>query len=116
MKMLFKKQEYASKQLCPVHCYLITNVIFEVIDNQNVHIVAIYVYIYTYRLFVIVNGTWGVWGAWSTCSKTCNNGTRTRYRSCDNPAPAHGGADCLGKNLEMTSCYIIPCPGMNKIE
>ena len=114
--MLLKKQEYASKQLCPVHCYLITNVVFEVIDNQNVHIVAIYVYIYTYRLFVIVNGTWGVWRAWSTCSKTCNNGMRTRYRLCDNPAPAHGGADCQGNKNETTSCFIIPCPGMNKIE
>ena len=27
---------------------------------------------------------WGVWGGWSECSKTCNNGTRTRTRDCTN--------------------------------
>jgi len=37
-----------------------------------------------------VNGGW----SWSACSKPCGGGTQTG--TCDNPAPANGGAPCSG--------------------
>ena len=62
-----------------------------------------------YRLFVIVNGIWGMWGEWSTCSRTCDSGTLTRSRSCDNPVPAHGGSDYPGNKYDTTQCNIQTC-------
>ena len=43
-----------------------------------------------------VNGGWS--NSWSACSASCNGGTRTR--SCNNPAPAFGGAPCSGSDSE----------------
>ena len=68
-----------------------------------------------YRLFAIVNGNWGMWGAWSICSKTCGSGTWTRFRSCDNPTPAHGGFDCQGIEYDTTQCFKPTCPGIHSI-
>ncbi|XP_057313082.1 SCO-spondin-like isoform X2 [Hydractinia symbiolongicarpus] len=45
-----------------------------------------------------VNGTWGNWTEYSPCSVTCGNGTKNKNRSCDNPAPAHGGYPCTLTN------------------
>jgi hypothetical protein len=53
-----------------------------------------------------------MWGEWSTCSRTCDSGTLTRSRSCDNPAPAHGGYDCPGNKNDTTQCNIQTCPGI----
>ena len=61
----------------------------------------------THILLTIVHGNWGVWGAWNSCSTTYGDGILTRLRSCDNPAPAHGGSDCQGNDTEST-----PCPGI----
>ena len=47
-----------------------------------------------------VDGNWGDWGVWGDCSKRCGPGKQTRTRSCDNPAPAHGGSICPGIDLE----------------
>ncbi|XP_078617535.1 uncharacterized protein LOC144885488 [Branchiostoma floridae x Branchiostoma japonicum] len=58
-----------------------------------------------------VDGEWSDWSPWSGCSVTCGNGTQTRDRSCTNPAPAHGGADCVGPDEEVQDCDTgLPCP------
>lgn len=41
-------------------------------------------------------------GGWSNCSASCGGGTR----SCTNPAPAHGGINCVGG----TDCNSHACP------
>ena len=48
-----------------------------------------------------VNGGWSDWSAWSACSALCN---QTRTRTCTNPAPANGGADCSGPSTETQTC------------
>ncbi|OXE36096.1 MAG: hypothetical protein CGW95_09795 [Phenylobacterium zucineum] len=47
----------------------------------------------------------GGWSAWSTCDAKCDGGTQTR--TCTNPAPANGGADCIGDSSR--SCNTKPC-------
>ena len=53
-----------------------------------------------------------------TCSAECGGGEFSRTKTCDNPAPANGGADCEGDvgsdNVETVtgfSCNNDPCPG-----
>lgn len=66
---------------------------------------------FTFPYFSTVPGNWSSWGAWSPCSETCGNGTVTRTRSCDNPAPAYGGADCVGEANMTQDCLEQLCPG-----
>ena len=47
---------------------------------------------------------------------TCGPGTHTRTRSCDNPAPEHGGDDCGELTEETDPCEITPCPGKSVTE
>ena len=58
----------------------------------------------------LVDGGWSEFGEWSECSVLCGGGTQTRARTCTNPAPVNGGADCLGKNTETHDCNIRSCP------
>ncbi|XP_048586965.1 uncharacterized protein LOC5496379 isoform X2 [Nematostella vectensis] len=58
-----------------------------------------------------VDGQYGEWGAWSNCTELCSGGTQLRMRTCDNPAPAYGGADCPGPANKTRSCNEHPCPG-----
>ena len=46
----------------------------------------------------------GGWSGWSACSVSCGGGTQTR--TCDNPAPSCGGANCSGSSSQAcnTSC------------
>ena len=64
-----------------------------------------------YHFVPPVNGNWGAWPTWSDCSVTCDEGTKTRTRQCNNPAPAHGGKSCPGTATVTESCDEGPCPG-----
>jgi len=47
----------------------------------------------------------GGWSQWDTCSATCGGGTQNR--TCTNPAPQYGGADCDGDASQ--SCNTEAC-------
>ncbi|NTW15546.1 MAG: hypothetical protein HGA38_04260 [Candidatus Moranbacteria bacterium] len=47
----------------------------------------------------------GAWSDWSACSVTCGGGTQSR--TCTNPAPANGGAACVGAATQ--ACNTQPC-------
>jgi len=51
----------------------------------------------------------GGWSDWSACSAECGGGTQTR--TCNNPAPANGGADCsqLDGGNSSQSCNTQAC-------
>src|SRR3989344_4936680 len=63
----------------------------------------------------------GGWSAWSATNPACGySGTQTR--TCTNPAPAYGGADCVGPStqsytnaqcLPTASCSVSPNPLAN---
>ncbi|XP_061184995.1 SCO-spondin-like [Saccostrea echinata] len=57
-----------------------------------------------------VNGNWGSWGSYGACSVTCGSGTKSRSRSCNNPAPAGGGNDCAGSSTSSATCTLSACP------
>ncbi|XP_023715341.1 A disintegrin and metalloproteinase with thrombospondin motifs 3 isoform X2 [Cryptotermes secundus] len=56
------------------------------------------------------DGGWSEWSGWTSCSRTCGFGVTFRSRTCDNPRPAYGGEDCLGKSEEFRICGQVPCP------
>lgn len=65
-------------------------------------------------LYVIaVNGEYSEWSEWSKCSESCDAGFQKSTRSCTNPSPVNGGADCksLGSSLKTKACYIKACTG-----
>ncbi len=66
---------------------------------------------YNIPISVPVDGVWSSFGEWSTCTETCGGGTQQRTRTCTNPRPANGGADCVGNDFEPQPCNKAPCPG-----
>ncbi|XP_053120701.1 SCO-spondin-like [Hemicordylus capensis] len=51
------------------------------------------------------------WGVWSSCSRSCNVGTRRRHRSgSELPATARG-QQCQGPHVEIEFCSLQPCQG-----
>ncbi|XP_075041615.1 properdin-like [Mixophyes fleayi] len=61
--------------------------------------------------FCPLDGGWGAWQKESECSVTCGVGRVTQKRSCDSPAPRHGGRDCTGSTTRNTLCNTkVPCP------
>ncbi|MFA6251204.1 MAG: CARDB domain-containing protein [Candidatus Paceibacterota bacterium] len=60
-----------------------------------------------------IDGGWSICGAgdWSACSVPCGGGTQTCIRTCTNPVPQNGGADCPPP-AEMTQiCNTQACSG-----
>ncbi|KAI6650257.1 Thrombospondin-2-like [Oopsacas minuta] len=57
-----------------------------------------------------IHGGWSDWLNWGSCSETCGLGTRDRSRFCTDPAPQHGGDDCLGFSGETEECNLVNCP------
>ncbi|KAL9989079.1 hypothetical protein ACROYT_G003587 [Oculina patagonica] len=57
-----------------------------------------------------VDGGWSEWTEWTLCSKVCDGGEQTRFRECNNPAPLHGGKDCLGNKRDSRACNFFRCP------
>ena len=61
--------------------------------------------------FSLVDGGWSAFGAWGECSQRCGGGEQERSRTCTNPPPAHGGAECPGSDKETQPCNTQPCIG-----
>ncbi|CAF90479.1 unnamed protein product [Tetraodon nigroviridis] len=64
-----------------------------------------------------VDGLWSGWSQWGECSSSCNpqgrQATRSRHRSCTNPAPSASppGRSCAGDQRQVQSCGLLPsCP------
>ena len=60
----------------------------------------------------LVDGGWDDWTKWATCSVTCGGGSQNRSRTCTNPVPQYGGADCVGFAGENQDCNTHNCPSM----
>jgi angiogenesis inhibitor 1 len=56
-----------------------------------------------------VDGHWANWDEWSTCTFTCNTGTRERTRDCIDPQ--FGGKNCTGAAMQTEFCNTNLCPG-----
>merc|ERR1712050_150773 len=62
-----------------------------------------------------VDGSWSNWGEFGECDlggSTWGEGTQTRSRTCTDPAPACGGADCVGDDEESKICRVAKCATM----
>ena len=58
-----------------------------------------------------IDGGWTFWSVWGVCMGKCGMGIRERTRTCTNPPPQYGGADCVGPDIETEKCKTkIPCP------
>ena len=58
-----------------------------------------------------MNGAWSDWSAFGDCSQTCGRGTRSKTRTCSNPAPQNGGSDCPGEDNLSEDCTLVQnCP------
>nr|XP_022344318.1 SCO-spondin-like isoform X5 [Crassostrea virginica] len=57
-----------------------------------------------------IDGSWTSWGSWASCSETCGGGVQSRTRSCTNPAPQYGGANCVGMSSSTQTCNTQNCP------
>lgn len=62
---------------------------------------------------ILVDGSWGQWSPWSQCSRSCDGGTRSRVKLCDDPPPRNGGLSCFGIRFEPEDCNSFPCKGKN---
>lgn len=64
----------------------------------------------TLVIFITVDGVWASWGSYGACTVTCGGGTQERQRTCTNPAPQYGGANCPGSTVSSQACNTQNCP------
>jgi len=57
----------------------------------------------------VVNGGWTDYSDWSVCSAECGPGEMTATRTCTNPVPKAGGADCAGDATLRKDCVLKEC-------
>ncbi|XP_045160489.2 SCO-spondin-like [Mercenaria mercenaria] len=55
-----------------------------------------------------IDGYWSNWNEWTTCTATCNTGTRERTRTC--VEPQDGGKECTGAAVQTEFCNTELCP------
>ncbi|MBM4372374.1 MAG: thrombospondin type-1 domain-containing protein, partial [Deltaproteobacteria bacterium] len=55
-----------------------------------------------------LNGDWTDWSC-GACSAPCGGGTWSCSRSCTNPPPSCGGAQCAGSASKIEACNAQPC-------
>ena len=67
-------------------------------------------------MIIIVEGGWTDWADWSACTYSSVEGKAMyeRLRTCTNPAPMYGGADCGNMDKE-TEVMIVWHQGVNFI-
>ena len=58
-----------------------------------------------------MDGGWSDFGDWGDCSRPCGGGKQERMRTCTNPRPVYGGADCSGSDRQTRRCNEDPCSG-----
>lgn len=73
---------------------------------------CVYVYSSSTFVFLILNPISD--GGWSNftdlpCSATCGIGVLVSRRTCDNPPPQFGGADCVGSATKFAKCDAGSC-------
>ncbi|XP_065915649.1 mucin-like protein [Dysidea avara] len=56
------------------------------------------------------NGSWSEWSPYGTCNQSCGGDVESRFRTCTNPPPQHGGSDCEGEAVDSRPCYTHQCP------
>ena len=56
-----------------------------------------------------IDGNWGEFGPWGECDVPCGDGSKTRERVCNAPAPQFGGQECEGDSTETTACWAGDC-------
>ena len=54
-----------------------------------------------------VISVWSQWSSWSGCSRSCNGGTKTRYRQC--PGAKYPHIKCGLAKSQTTTCNLQSC-------
>ena len=58
-----------------------------------------------------VDCVWSSWSDWSSCSKSCDEGIKTKTRTKLTEA-SNGGSDCTGEVVNAIPCNEGECPGI----
>ena len=84
-----------------------------IIHNENNRMSIKKLTYFRNNLFIsaAVNGGWSEFGSFGECSATCGGGIKERSRTCTNPPPSGGGAQCSGSAKETMVCNVEPCDG-----
>ena len=82
---------------------------FRIAIHRDVQVKSLHIKSYSSNIagILLIYSVAGGWSTWGVCSKTCDTGTQTR--TCTNPTPANGGADCSGESVR--DCNTQQCPG-----